>query len=44
MIAEAYTDQRKIRFGAEYYAGPDLSWFGSLKLNRTVFVELQQFF
>jgi hypothetical protein len=44
LVTYAVSDQRKIRFGAEYYSGPDLSWFGSLKANRTIFVELQQFF
>jgi hypothetical protein len=44
LVTYAVSDRRKIRFGAEYYSGPDLSYFGALKRNRTVFVELQQFF
>jgi len=40
----ALTDRLKIRAGAEYYSGPDLSYFGLLKRNRTVFMELQLFY
>lgn len=44
LVTYAISDQRKIRFGAEYYSGPQLSYFGSLKRNRTVFLEFQQFY
>jgi hypothetical protein len=44
LLTYAVSDQRKIRFGAEYYSGRALSYFGSLKRNRTVFVEFQQFY
>jgi hypothetical protein len=44
LVTYAVSDQRKIRFGAEYYSGPQLSYFGSLKPNRTVFLEFQQFY
>lgn len=44
LVTYALSDQRKIRFGAEYYSGPQLSYFGSLRRNRTVFLEFQQFY
>jgi hypothetical protein len=44
LITYALSDRRKLIFGGEYYSGDDLSFFGSLKRNRTVFVEFQQFF
>jgi hypothetical protein len=44
LVTYALSDQRKIRLGAEYYSGPDLSYFGSLERNRTVFLEFQQFY
>lgn len=44
LVTYALSDQRKIRFGAEYYSGPQLSYFGSLERNRTVFLEFQQFY
>lgn len=44
LITYALSDQRKIIFGGEYYAGDDLTFFGALKRNRTVFAEFQQFF
>jgi hypothetical protein len=44
LMTYAVSDRRKIRFGAEYYTGPDLSYFGALKRNRTIFMEVQQFF
>ena len=44
LITYALSDKRKILLGGEYYGGDDLSFFGSLKRNRTVFVEFQQFF
>jgi hypothetical protein len=44
LVTYALSDQRKIRLGAEYYSGPQLSYFGSLERNRTVFLEFQQFY
>jgi len=44
LVTYALSDQIKIRLGAEYYSGPDLSYFGSLERNRTVFLEFQQFY
>jgi hypothetical protein len=44
LLTYALSDRRKLLFGGEYYAGDDLSFFGSLKRNRTLFVEFQQFF
>jgi hypothetical protein len=44
LMTYAVSDRRRIQFGAEYYKGPDLSYFGALRRNRTVCVDLQQFF
>jgi hypothetical protein len=44
LLTYALSDQRKIRAGLEYYSGPDRSYFGLLKRNRTAFLEFQQFF
>jgi hypothetical protein len=44
LLTYALSDVRKIRAGAEYYSGPDRSYFGLLKRNRTAFVEFQQYF
>lgn len=41
LVSYAVSDRVKLRLGAEYYAGPDESYFGSLKKNRTVFAEMQ---
>ena len=44
LVTYALSDSRKVLLGGEYYSGPDLSFFGSLKRNRTLFAEFQQFF
>ena len=44
LLTYALSDDRKIRVGAEYYSGPQASYFGLLERNRTAFVEFQQFF
>lgn len=44
LVTYALSDQRKLRLGAEYYSGPQLSYFGALERNRTVFLEFQQFY
>ncbi len=41
LLTYAVSDRTKLRLGAEYYAGPDASYFGSLERNRTAFVEVQ---
>ncbi len=41
LVTYAVSDRIKLRVGAEYYAGPDDSYFGALKRNRTAFVEMQ---
>lgn len=41
LLTYAISDRTKLRIGAEYYAGPDATYFGSLKRNRTAFVEVQ---
>lgn len=44
LVTYALSDRHKIRLGAEYYSGPELSYFGELERNRTVFLEFQQFY
>ncbi len=44
LITYALSDRYKVRLGGEYYCGPQLSFFGSLKQNRTVFAEAQVFY
>lgn len=39
----AIDDHNKVLFGAEYYAGPDESFFGQLKKNRTWFLEYRYY-
>lgn len=41
LLTYAISDRTKLRLGAEYYSGPDLTYFGSLKRNRTAFMEVQ---
>lgn len=44
LLTYGVSDKQKILFGGEYYSGPDQSFFGAFKSNRTVFFEFQQFF
>ncbi len=43
-VIYAFTDKLKGTIGADYYAGPDDSFFGRLEDNRTVFAELSYWF
>jgi hypothetical protein len=42
-LTYALSDSQKIIFGAEYYFGPDKSFFGPFKANTTIFAELQKY-
>ena len=44
MVGYAVTDASRLTVGGEYYTGPDDSFFGQFKKNRTAFVEYQHFF
>jgi hypothetical protein len=44
LVTYAWSDTRKLRIGGEYYSGPEASFFGPLRRNRTGFIEFQQFF
>jgi hypothetical protein len=44
LVAYALNDAERITLGGEYYLGPDASFFGQFKRNRTAFVEYQHFF
>jgi hypothetical protein len=44
LVTYAVSDRLKVRFGGEYYEGAKASYFGLLEKNRTVFLELQQYF
>ncbi len=39
LLSYAVNDRQKAYLGAEYYSGPDDSYFGQLKRNRTIFFE-----
>ena len=44
LLTYAIDDQDKILFGGEFYSGPDASFFGELKRNKTLFLEYAHYF
>jgi hypothetical protein len=44
MASYAFSDASKLSVGGELYMGPDESFFGQFKKNRTAFLEFQRFF
>lgn len=44
LLTYAISDANRFTVGAEFYRGPDASFFGQLKRNRTVFLEYRHFF